>query len=524
MSPDATRLPSLRSTTSLPEHLLAALDVDLEDHAVAIQFCKEAPGKIERLTLEREKSLSLEAPIRCVPAEILSKIIHWAIGGPGAFVNKNARQQFLCVRQVSALWRRTAFTTPHLWRYLSVDTRIGFGRSPSPVMMELKRMVPRWFRRAGQGAEVHLELHGLEDLGESDALWGCVLWGAEESPYRLTTVRFKGSIVTLSEIGEHRPTMSDLRNLSIRPRDRPGPLLNLDAIFPSIKSLSLVGATNLLHRNLVCHSSLRSLCLSQLILACRGFSNALQELPSLEELIMVNSTISEAKSFPVIVNTSIQKLVCPAATLLRWPPITLSGLRSYKMIHNSIRHFFYYVQETQFFESISERGTEHYLPFVGGILSNFNSHSLTVDLMSMDLNPERLFSFIRGCGQLQTLLLEDASPLLLDETHAREWRSEPNIKNVISRRYVDHLPLFAETPTTRDASPSSPPSFSITAPHQTEYEREPAHFRCSDSSLNCTIDFTRLPQWHVDSLIQEAFDIRNHDFEDVMKEIESHPK
>ena len=278
-----------------------------------------------------------------LPAEIVAKITHWVIGGPGCYLDKAQRADFLSMRQVSSFWRRTAFSTPYLWRYLHIDTQSDLGGDPYRVMMNLKEILPGWFAHAGQGAEVHLEFGGWMSYGDSHVDWVGMLWGGEQRSYRLATVRFFGDVLLGPSIDEHLPAMIDLRNLSITTDDSWGTPefpVNLNGTFPLLKSLAFSGPSTF-HplRHSIPHSNIQSLFLSYLTLQRREFAMVLEGLPKLEELIIHNSIFTRMEDFSRVVNTSIQRLVCPAGILLRWPSIILSSLKYFKLIRNTVKRF-----------------------------------------------------------------------------------------------------------------------------------------------------------------------------------------
>jgi F-box-like len=513
MTLDSNRPPSAK--------LLPALDGFLDRLASRIQGVHlRSSTKTGHLPLEDGQAPSLKAPINHIPAEILAKIIHWAIGGPGSFADHDTRLEFLRLRRVSPIWRRTALTTPYLWRYLLVDTNKDFGKDPHRAMMKLKRLIPQWFGRAGVGAEVHLDLGGWMDAsGRRSFDWEGVIWGPEERSYRLATVRFRGDIVAGSDVRVHRPMMSTLRNFSINADPKwgtPDYPLNLDAMFPSVESLTLQGETNF--PPLVCLVNIRSLFLSHLTFDDHGFAMALRDLTRLEELIIHNSICTGEPNSLKVVNTSIERLVCPASTLLRWPAVKLSSLKFYKMVRNTVHRFDHVVDGRV--QTLWDDGSDFFVPFVGDILSSFNSHNLTIDLTSIDIDLDNLVMFLQRCNKIQTLLMETLAPLFADETLAQEWRSKPNITNIISLQYVDPPRLFAAA--MEPSQPSSPPTFSVISPQQSADEREATYLRCSEPTLTCTIDFSRLPQWKIDSMVQEELHIRSHDYEELIKEITPH--
>ncbi|KAH6905640.1 hypothetical protein BKA70DRAFT_1291755 [Coprinopsis sp. MPI-PUGE-AT-0042] len=181
------RLASSLSTNDPSESLSSHLENYPGDRARRID------RETERLHAE-ETHLSFQhttyagpaAPARDFPPEILANLMHWALGGPKHYLDDVERKRFLRLRQISRMWRRTAFSTPKLWRYLSV-----YLKHPAEILVEnsqalriLRRRLDAWFQRAGAGAEVHLDLSDHVHRISSGVALASVILGLEERTYR----------------------------------------------------------------------------------------------------------------------------------------------------------------------------------------------------------------------------------------------------------------------------------------------------------------------------------------------------
>jgi hypothetical protein len=473
-----------------------------------------------------------DPPAVDIPAEILARIIHWAIGGPGYFVDTIERATFLQLRQVSHFWRNTSFTTPHLWRHLRVAIWSGEFDDPCLLMPKFQARIYEWFKRGGEGANVHLEFEiGAEDDQDgrnySYKDWPEAIWGEEELPYKLTTVWLRGDIVGASDIHVLR-SMACLRNFTITTDaswETPETGLVGGPRLPLLESLRLNGppgyapwSKSICHPNLL-YPNLRSLFLSFLELEQRSFTIAVSQLPLLEEFILHNSVFNVFEETPKIVNTSVQTLICPSIILLHWPTISLVSLKYFKLIRNRVM--------TRYSPAVNswvpQEGEEddRRLLQAAGVLAKFKTHNLTIDLTSVDAKFEDLIAFVRRFDSLETLVLDTAEAFLAGTSLAHQWSCKPNIRTIVVKRHV-LLPLYLSTAKqgTSAFNSSGPPAFVLIIPHK-QHQPETTHLRCSYSILNrqVTFDVNYFPQWKVDLLIEDSFPIRNHEYHDLLEEI-----
>ncbi|KAH6873528.1 hypothetical protein BKA70DRAFT_1577780, partial [Coprinopsis sp. MPI-PUGE-AT-0042] len=114
------------------------------------------------ISTRRSRYTATSYAIRCIPPEILAKIMAFAISGNGGFAGKVERQYFRDLRSISWLWRQTAFSTPYLWRSLEIvanDFPPYLRRSTShPTDSTFAQSVTSWFRRGGDNAPLSLNM------------------------------------------------------------------------------------------------------------------------------------------------------------------------------------------------------------------------------------------------------------------------------------------------------------------------------------------------------------------------------
>ncbi|KAH6905631.1 hypothetical protein BKA70DRAFT_1503054 [Coprinopsis sp. MPI-PUGE-AT-0042] len=231
MKPDPGLIPFLKVNDPLPDWLLTRLDTYLEHRAQRIQFCQDEAARLRReaeslehesrrLRFQSDIYAPLRNPMRRIPPEILAKIMHSVLGGPGCFVDQWGRVEFLHLRQVAKEWRRTAYSTPSLWRFLSIDLEDfpGLAAGPSVALVTLTRRLDWWFGHAGRNAEVHLDL-GIDRYPWPEKVsWIGSMWGPNARRFQLVTVQLWGQLVLGPDVREEYPSMESLKNLSVSER------------------------------------------------------------------------------------------------------------------------------------------------------------------------------------------------------------------------------------------------------------------------------------------------------------------
>jgi F-box-like len=161
MLPDPRLLPYINNNEPFPSFLgvylqayLGSLDQRLRDYDTKLATLEEefkrdknvlqaTRSERNKLFEERRRYQHVTAAIRRLPPEVVAPILRYALtsgygiaGGGGRALSKHDREYFAGLRSVCRLWRMTAFTTPDLWRYLSVvlqynpssGSAIDFGR------------------------------------------------------------------------------------------------------------------------------------------------------------------------------------------------------------------------------------------------------------------------------------------------------------------------------------------------------------------------------------------------------------
>ncbi|KAH6873540.1 hypothetical protein BKA70DRAFT_1577786 [Coprinopsis sp. MPI-PUGE-AT-0042] len=96
------------------------------------------------------------APIRRVPPEVVATIVRYAIMEQHRCLGHEGRLSFLRLRSVCRLWRTTSFSTPSLWRNVTLAPPDGMGYVAITKAWMQHYLTP-WFARAGNGAPLHLE-------------------------------------------------------------------------------------------------------------------------------------------------------------------------------------------------------------------------------------------------------------------------------------------------------------------------------------------------------------------------------
>jgi hypothetical protein len=450
-------------------------------------------------------------PVQRTPAEIWAKIIHWTIGGPGAFIDQTRRNEFLKLRQVSPLWRTTAFSTPYLWRHLSVAV----AHTSIQDRSRLKELIPQWFGRAGQGAQVHLRFGGWGDAYRDHLDWVDALWPLEGSLYRLATLYLWGDAIYRADLPQDRPTMLCLRNLSLtfeqsRPLD--GNPFHLDVRFPDLESLALSGMNHASFlRPTFRHPHLRSLLISNFTVVPQDFVAILGALPMLEELVLRHFRfayrIGGKEHMSQLVHKSLQTLVCNPFVLSTWPNVILSSIKFLKLIpyHQSYR-------------GRPEGGGRYLFPHdnnfdlstAGNTISQWRYTYLTIDLTLLDLESRGIIPFLSAIPPLQSLRMKSLAPLLCDDTPGQEWRKAPNVEAIICQEFSALPPSFVITPFLIDQQASPPASTSILLPNPPGKHKDMRYHLQDITNAQGLLSLTHLSEHKIAALLEDGAFIRSH--------------
>jgi hypothetical protein len=467
-----------------------------------------------------------------VPAEIWTKIIHWGMGGPGVFIDEAARQDFLHIRQVSTVWRAIAFSTPDFWRHLSIDTRGEFYKGhhtdEEPAIVASRLRVSQWFKRAGQGAEVHLRIGGWRIYFEHGCNhWGDVALGVKDTdrPYNLVTCQ-----IWEEETSGLKPDIRIFRkSMLVHLVEMVSPKLD-DSLGSKVSSLrthngttpsvAIWSAYRLFFDCLDRHSepsTCRSLLLSHMVLEQRDFLLFLLIHNQLEELVLHNSRfISRDNTDPIpVVNTTIQTLVCNPTILLRWPPFILPSIRVLKLTRNTAKTFQNLPGHEEDDPLIPNNGPEG-VTVAGRVVVGWGAKDLIIDMTLLNLESHDIIPFLSSFGSLRSLRLKDLSPLLSDDERVRAWRRNPNVKEVICQQSPAFPPTFTLLPSPGEHH-SSPATLSVYVPSR-RGEQEASCVRCVENvggGDSTCFDLIRLPQRRINELLEDGVVIQNHEFEMV---------
>ncbi|KAH6867669.1 hypothetical protein BKA70DRAFT_1360280 [Coprinopsis sp. MPI-PUGE-AT-0042] len=262
-------IPYMTSNDPLPDELRPLL----------LEYLDHLPTKIDVFG-DQVQYTQLRAPlsaVRLAPMEIIAKIMEFALRDDMP-LDRNSRSWFTQLRGVCSLWRRTAFSTPALWRGLRVSDDSSEGMDSEMLMFNIFR----WFSRAGAQKQ-HLVLAPSHGINPSDAVL-CLRSLPRLAHYEVSLAKSDSDFFTALASSENS---NQLSHLVLQLTDAewnlntPG---RLDEIFPGLRYLSLryLGDGPALR---VTHGQLRSLRLyNAIIRPISSLSHYLCEMPSLEEL------------------------------------------------------------------------------------------------------------------------------------------------------------------------------------------------------------------------------------------------
>ncbi|KAH6874615.1 hypothetical protein BKA70DRAFT_1349984 [Coprinopsis sp. MPI-PUGE-AT-0042] len=518
MKPDPRLSSYLNANHAIPECLLPHLHDFLEDRVQLIQFCDEEIARLEKQKVRLQSQwmayAALRAPMRRLPPEILAMVMHWSNGGPGSFVGREERMQFLRVRQVSRMWRQTALYTPYLWRFLSIN--VGDDPDDELVRTTVKQRMDWWFGNAGRGAKVHLDLRAWGNGWGNPSEWIGILRGCEERTYKMATVQIWGTPIVASDITENSLIMTYLKNLSIRQErlwDAPKRPLKLSTAFPSLESLTVrmpPSARPFPISQPLRHARLRFLHLSGLSFSQNILSATLEALPLLEELLIHNCfceyPVSASPIHPIY-NSSLKRLIASPMVLSSWRRATITGLEYCNIISDDA-------------SVASEFDNHECVVLAGDTLAGLNSYNLTLDLTSARMESEELLALLSRIPSLRSLRLPSLCFLSSDDL--AEWGLKTELTNIVTQNCFPLPSRFTITPISEASLPSSGTALTIYAPNN-PIERRSTQFRCSDPDAifmsGIPFYLSRIPQWRIDAMFQDECVPRHHEYIDVMRDV-----
>ncbi|KAH6908926.1 hypothetical protein BKA70DRAFT_1479675 [Coprinopsis sp. MPI-PUGE-AT-0042] len=194
MSIDSQLIPFTLSNDPLPDELKPLLDeqlgmcdgylddaqrtiLEVEDNIRALEETlhrlKEKRNdyhqRIEEFRATKASLHSCASVVRRVPAEIIAEIMQLAVNNGASESFGGERAVFLVLRCVSKLWRRTAFSTPSLWKHVSLALS-EFSGDHEDAKSRLFSALNNWFSCAGEKADLNLVVSGINTttLGADD--------------------------------------------------------------------------------------------------------------------------------------------------------------------------------------------------------------------------------------------------------------------------------------------------------------------------------------------------------------------
>ncbi|KAH6907962.1 hypothetical protein BKA70DRAFT_347915 [Coprinopsis sp. MPI-PUGE-AT-0042] len=504
MKPNPSLLHFLKVNDPLPDFLQTHLNAYLDHRDQLIELCDKEIARLTQrrrhLCLQRETYAPLRASGRRIPGEVLAIIMQWAIGGPGGFVDSKARQDFLRFRQVSRLWRHTAFSSPQLWRFLRIRADDFEGGVPT-----LARLTHQWFRRAGKGASVHLDIAGSGALSVRPIVDVGKMWELEQRNYQITSLQVWARVGI--ELEQPIQLVSGLKSLTITIErswhsSAHGSPLILDS-FTALESLTVRGAPSDLDdlpklSHTLRNQSLSSLHLSGLYLTRGILATICNDLPLLEELIFFNCNFEQTPSaiiVPPSANLSIKRIAGPMYIVAWWQGPDLLSLEYCKILS-------------------SDEGTvaqDYHCKLLASAADNlwrFNSPILTLDLTSAELSSEELVIFLPRLPPLRSLRMQSLSQLFSEEPLV--WSLRP-VLNIICNGYSP-LPLrFSTTAPSECSLGSSSTSLLLFAPSDGSGSSQ---YRCTDPDPRFMGQFPfnliRIARSKID-VLQHEFPFRHHE-------------
>ncbi|KAH6874607.1 hypothetical protein BKA70DRAFT_1349962 [Coprinopsis sp. MPI-PUGE-AT-0042] len=470
----------------IPDSLLEHLKEYLDHRTHLIKSCDEEIARLEAkrklLRFQCDTYVPLRTPIRRVPGEVLAIIMHWGIAGPGRFVNIEGRADFLRYHQVSELWRRTAFSTPYLWRFLSVNFADYAGDTESIPLKIL-----RWFGRAGKGADVHLDLENWGHPWQESFHFIRQEWDRESRNFQVVTLRLSDIMGEVRAQINAVPAIPVLRNLSMVIDESWRSSVRakyLDDIIPDVESLLVAMSSSNIPFQMefpFCHSNIRFLLLSELSCIHGRFAMMPDALPLLEELLFINCPFKKFElepTQPVTTNNSIKRLETTLHSLASWQNVNLLALEYCRIISDE--------------QDLSREEEEANIPaHAAKNLELFNCHNLTLDLSSIEIGYDDLASLLASrLPPLRSLRLHSLSPLFSEDP----LRSTPP------------LPLrFLAEPPSNSCLGSSSTSLVIYAPND-------GCIQWFKFMAQTPFELILLPPWKIQISRKNEFRIGHHEF------------
>ncbi|KAH6908925.1 hypothetical protein BKA70DRAFT_1426804 [Coprinopsis sp. MPI-PUGE-AT-0042] len=268
-------LPFTVSNDPLPDKLKPLLDEQLEIYDKHIDSSQrtlfELEGKIrafekelEELKMKKDDEQhrleglrgtkaalrSSVSAVRRLPAEIIASIIQLAVNNGASDRFGGEKAAFMVLRCVSKVWRRTAFSTPSLWKNVNLALSEFLG-DHGEAKSNLFTALDTWFSRAGGGTGLTLLVlgHGPRVLGADDI----VAW-IQQSHFNIFHLSFYHPIDSADSLKslcrEKALSLSETTRLVVSNPQRPLfhsgsndiPTIDMSLAFPKLKGIGWVPA------------------------------------------------------------------------------------------------------------------------------------------------------------------------------------------------------------------------------------------------------------------------------------------
>lgn len=288
--------------------------LDLGSQVAALTSKLDALSRVHaRILLQRAQAQEMKtqlegaaSPLRRVPAEVIARILSFALHTPTGLLALPQRQEFLQYRRVSNLWRATAFSTPSLWRGIRVASedfsnyQRRRARSDEVFMLRLEECLSSWFSLAGRSAPLQLDVSYIAGMEVDDILNIIRKAGLNVASLSLTEGDYGGYFYELTDLlGLYNPAHPSptITSLSLYLCEgfcaEGGVVIELTETFPSLSTFTV--ESDMAGRDRIYvgfkHQTLRRLRLHGVFATPIQFSTFLQDYPALESLCMSGCSV-----------------------------------------------------------------------------------------------------------------------------------------------------------------------------------------------------------------------------------------
>ncbi|KAH6908876.1 hypothetical protein BKA70DRAFT_1426759 [Coprinopsis sp. MPI-PUGE-AT-0042] len=316
---NARILPFIHSNDPLPAGLQPLLDAPLKEPKTRISACDARISKIREQIVERQGTikalerdigafqLALEeqqetkngfssmistlntttSAVRRLPPEIIARIFKFLVrDGSSRFQHDRLKD----LSRVSQLWRRTALSTPSLWRRLSVELR-NFSPGQSDLFASA---LNSWLRRAGEGGPISLQLsRGKWHRITRGCLEAChVINWIQTSQFNFISLEFHGIFTSTNELRalftSNAPCFNSTKELHVGLHSLESPpsletsqSIDVQSTLPKLDCLTVTGARFGEPSVAFIHSSLATIQLVDIELTTCDVITMIRGLPAL---------------------------------------------------------------------------------------------------------------------------------------------------------------------------------------------------------------------------------------------------